>query len=353
MFMYSFELRTLSGPGGKPQFPAAVEFRLRFKPTLPFGVGSGRSKTVFPTKNENEYDLSHDPFIGKVWAKTEGPGPIKVDVPWNGITLSFIGPEVRTTMRIEDDKAFENVLYRFFCYLPLFLGIRFREPIWVEKAWCVIDGKKFGFLARRTPGILVNETNLDDQAKSASSAVEDLKALCAFKNFEEARPVLVSIKYFLAAQRLLDVGETPREFFGEAILNYTKSLEALWGGSRDDIRKGLARLGVSQDQIKNVFIPVCLLRNICDAGHTRLSLPSQSLLDRLYEHIEHFDSYYIMMFERVLEAIRKGNTPCLVRAVNPCIDSELEPIMASLDQGASLQNEGKTLVRYRAQHKKS
>jgi hypothetical protein len=66
----------------------------------------------------------------------------------------------------------------------------------------------------------------------------------------------------------------------EALLNYSKTLEVLFGDTRDQQRAGLRAIGVPDDDIETRFIPVTLLRDFLDVAHPKLSqLDSQRLRD--------------------------------------------------------------------------
>lgn len=337
-------MRHLSGPGDKPDFPAIVEYVVTFEPSVSFGTGSGRSRTVF---DSSDTDLMYNEFTGKAWAETVGPGPLATTAMWDGVPLVFSGPEVRARMMIPDEATFVSVLIAMHSYLPLVLGVRLRETISAAATVCLVGDVEYKYLAVESPGIPVNETSLGLQATRVREAVADLAALYELDAPGAIRPVVASIKYFLTAQRLLDIGLTPREFFGEVVLNYAKALEALWGGNRDQIRTGLKTLGVPQSQVESVFVPVCLLRNELDVGHASVVLPSQTMLNSLYGHIESLGMYYVALYERLLAAIRDGKTPYRRVDETHAGTQELEAILASFERMPSLKNKGTPHVRYR------
>lgn len=344
MFTFSHELRTLRGPGEKPAFPAVVEFTIRFEPTLPFGVGSGPSRTVYETPPTFKYDAC----TGKFWVETEGPGPLQAHAKWDEVCLDFEGSTLRTKMLIQEEAIFVDILNALYSYLPVILSLRLREPVSVASASCCIGNKTFEYQALRSSGVLVNETDLEAQGKLVTSAVDDLAALCALQDYVLVRPVVAAMRYLQAAQRLLNIGVTPREFFGEALLNYAKVLEVLWG-DHDDIRGGLEDVGVSKDEVETVFIPVCLIRNQLDVGHAALSLPDQSLLDRLYQHVEQIDMHFFRLMDRLLEEVRSGRTPYRHARRDSKDWQGLEAILDSLDRSPVFKSETHPFTHYRGE----
>lgn len=82
-----------------------------------------------------------------------------------------------------------------------------------------------------------------------------------------------SVQYFQVASRLIVVGLSSWEFMAEAILNFSKVLQILFGEKMDDVRVGLSKLGYSDDEIEMDFIPLMVLRNTFDVGHAQSVIP--------------------------------------------------------------------------------
>ena len=66
------------------------------------------------------------------------------------------------------------------------------------------------------------------------------------------------------------------------MLNYAKTLEVLFGDSRDQIRHGLASCGIADSDVESRFIPITLLRDILDVAHPRLAQLHSDRLQNLY-----------------------------------------------------------------------
>jgi hypothetical protein len=313
---------------GRPAFPAHTRFQLGFEPGIPFGENVGRSRTTFGPP-----DFQPDLFTGKTGVVSpQVPAPLDTDVHWANATAHFDGANATVEMWIPSEEALRSVLASLYFHLPVVLGIRLRDPLWLSRMSFVVDEVEYPLKVRRSVAIRVNETDLDTQAELVAVAAADLDALHRLESTQVIAPLAASMGYFMTAQRLSDVGVLAREFFPEVLLNYAKALEALWGANRDDIRTGLLDLGIPEEQVESVFIPVCLLRNALDVGHACIDTPRRDLLERLYEHIEGLDAFFFAMFERLLQSVGEGRTPYRVTAGVPTNETELEKILASLDR---------------------
>ena len=108
----------------------------------------------------------------------------------------------------------------------------------------------------------------------------------------------VALDYFHLACRLYTIAPSPWEFMAEIILNLAKSLQSLFGHSREEIRTGLLSLGYTREQIEGCFIPIMALRDKLDVGHAKLGFPSIDNLQSLYPFLE-----------RVIPALRQTFEP--------------------------------------------
>ena len=87
----------------------------------------------------------------------------------------------------------------------------------------------------------------------------------------------------------------------ESVLNMCKSLEVLFGNSRDTIRGQLSLLGYTTDQIEGDFIPLLVLRSHFDVAHARIAVPKQEKLRVLYAYLTHSE-YRLKEFFKYLIA---------------------------------------------------
>lgn len=73
------------------------------------------------------------------------------------------------------------------------------------------------------------------------------------------RRLVAAIYYFYTSSRLLVSGHSQWEFMAECILNLNKTLEILFGGTRDLIRDGLSKLGYETEEIEGDYMVLNLI----------------------------------------------------------------------------------------------
>lgn len=72
--------------------------------------------------------------------------------------------------------------------------------------------------------------------------------------------------------RLIVAGNSDWEFMAEIILNLCKVLQILFGNKRDDVRKGLSKIDYSEEEREGDIIPIMILRDNLDVGHTLIKI---------------------------------------------------------------------------------
>jgi hypothetical protein len=94
-----------------------------------------------------------------------------------------------------------------------------------------------------------------------------------------SRRLLGGLVYFQTGCRLLAAGRNRFEFVAKALLDFAKTLQSLFGESRDDVRSGLTNLGLFEEaDIEAKLIPALILRNEFDVGHVNLTVLSRDQL---------------------------------------------------------------------------
>lgn len=340
MFTYTTEPLVIDG-SGKPIFPAVVSYSVTFDPTIPFGVGKGRSRTVFGTVR-----LRWDKSSGEIYSETRESQLVETVAQWENLPITFVGPELRTTMRVQDEGKFKSLLAAFYWYLPVVLGFHLREPIRVARFELKINDNLYNVYKSELPSIRVITTDVEIQQLRIQSSVKDLDLLYSSSgSISSNRPLIVAMRYYLIAQELILAGSTPTAFLPEILLNYAKILEALWGNDREDIRKGLRDLDVPEDEIECVFIPVCLLRNSVDVAHASVSQHESPPLHALRKQVEALDGYFVNLIERLFKALREGNMVFREGRDSNRNSAELDKIILSLDKRPECQQPGSHLYK--------
>ncbi|MEN6490311.1 MAG: hypothetical protein ABFD66_15770, partial [Smithella sp.] len=185
--------------------------------------------------------------------------------------------------------------------LPAFLNIKFADPPVIEQITGSIGTVDFRWEHRE----LHHEFNITTVDILEQHIVDSLNY---FQLFGEAknRRLVAAIHYFYICSRLLVAGHSQWEFMAESILNLCKSLEILFGGSRDAVRQGLQSLGYTQEEVEGDFIPLLILRGFLDVAHPRIAILRQNDLRTLYLFLFNSENRFRKLFERTLKAVEKG-----------------------------------------------
>ncbi len=187
----------------------------------------------------------------------------------------------------------------FLYVLPAALSVMMNHPCVITDIEGEIGGAVFGYELRDMPFEvrLIDEVERD---KSLEDALRLFPNICA----EESKRLLAACIYFTRASRLVDAGAWRFEFLAEALLNLSKCLEVLFPPahgqeSRDGVRDGLKRLGLSNDEIEAYFIPILRIRSSLDVAHHRLGVPRRDQVERLIS----FSSEAVKSVREVLRLI--------------------------------------------------
>lgn len=121
------------------------------------------------------------------------------------------------------------------------------------------------------------------------------------------RRLVAALHYFHVGCRLKREAKTPGEFLAEALLNFAKVLEILYGPARDGLRASLMGLDYVKEEIESDFIPLLLLRNSMDVGHPLLALFTSSELQTLHRYAERAEATIRELLKRLFRKVETGN----------------------------------------------
>jgi hypothetical protein len=149
------------------------------------------------------------------------------------------------------------------------------------------------------------------------------------------RRLIGALHYFHVACRLKREGRTPGEFLADALLNFHKVLEVLYGPNRDNVRASLTQLGFSSDEIERDFIPSMLLRNSVDVGHPMLALFTRHQLETLHRYADRAEAAFRDLLRRIFQGIEAGHLdipPYQVEQIDTNTREIIEILRQRLDQ---------------------
>jgi hypothetical protein len=149
------------------------------------------------------------------------------------------------------------------------------------------------------------------------------------------RRLVAALFYFHVACRVKREGKIPGEFLAEALLNFHKVLEVLYGPDRVTVRTSLKDLGYTSDEIERDYIPSMLLRDQMDVGHPMLAVLTPRQLDTLHRYADRAERVFRDLLQRLFQAIEAGSFDVPAHGahqVDPAVNRTLEMLRRNFSQ---------------------
>lgn len=283
-----------------PEFPAQVSIELVLGPLSAFGMASEPGRLVVTGHKAEVFWNSN---TGRSYAISDPPlQPLDVTLQAPGQRISIRGNILRYETECEDIEQLNGSLQAWLYLFPALLNTQFADPPYVTQVTGSIGEAPFRWQHREGAAHMFSQS-----AKSIETHVgECFQRMELFAGISNRR-LAAGMHYFHVASRLLIVGESQWDFMAEAVLNMTKSLQIMFGESRDEVREELKALGFSADEVEGDFIPLMVLRSKFDVGHPRLAIFGKDQLQVLYRYLSQSDSRFRELFRRIFDAVESGS----------------------------------------------
>jgi hypothetical protein len=287
-------------------FPATVTLRAKLGPPWLFGAGGVEPRHV--VAGSTGVSLFFNANTGK-WYAGGGTQPraVRGTSTAVGFLIELVGDTASVTFEAQEVDQIVDVANLLLYGLPLVLGIHLQFPCFVEHVIGQTSGGAFGYEAQELvlEAVLVDE---DDQDARARRALDNLVLF----TMPHLRRVQAALVYFTRSGRLLDAGHTRWEFMSEAVLNLAKVLESLFppagdGKTRDAVRKGLAALGYSEDEVEEWFIPALALRSEMDVAHVWLAMLASDQIEALTAYADNAINRFRGLITKVIQGSIDGD----------------------------------------------
>lgn len=289
--------RFLDGP---PTFPAACVVTLTLSPRQTFGGVEGPSRILAITSDRHfEFDAN----TGRSFAASVPPlPPVDVSIAWRNARVRVEGSQLTHEFHCANAGQLDRTVAFLFYTAPLALSQTLPDAI-----TCVgVDGR-VGAGRFRWEHIHSVDPQLVATAPVVEQRVADAVGLIGRLGRPEMVRVRAALHYLHVAKRLWQAPEAPWEFAAEAILNYAKALEILFGSDRDAVRLGLQSVSnLDLALVESVFIPVLLLRSHLDIAHPRLALVDTGRRHRLYYFVLSLEEHFTNLLSLVLQQVQDG-----------------------------------------------
>jgi hypothetical protein len=250
--------------------------------------------------------LRWDANIGRSTVHSDPPLPeLNLAVSWGPYDLRLQGQNLTVDFDSQTRDGLLSALWTFHYLLPILLSLDFLDAPTVATTSGTVGDAPFTWQVARTEG-LFETTNSARQAEKFRRALDRMASV----NGDSNRPLLASLAYFQRGVRLAATGDAAYEFAGEVILNLAKCLQALFppeaGLSREPVRKGLTRLGLSSEDIETWFVPCLLLRDTLDVAHIRFTSLTADQLRTLQVYSERALGHFRDMLRTVMDSNSEG-----------------------------------------------
>lgn len=305
MLVYRLQERTFDIPQGtKLEFPNDVIVDLKVYPEVPFGGVIGPSRNVV---TDVDMQLRVNRATGRTMAlRANKPlfDTINIALDVADTHFEINGNQVRVKSKCASLQDLRNLISALFYAFPAVLNVYFPDPPVVTYATGQVGATPFEWLYK--PSKLIASTIVTSKKNQEALVSESWRNVALFSDVSSRR-LLGSLHYFHVACRLLAAGANQFEFLSEAILNFSRCLQSLFGDSRDSVRAELRKLNKYSDvEIETKFITALILRNEFDVAHVGLSILSKEQLEILHDYSEIAEGSIRELLKFVIENIKNG-----------------------------------------------
>ena len=322
----------LAVPGGAFAFPNSATLNLYFQPHQPFGEVADGGRTAARAVSARQ---GFDSNTGKRSMESAAPlKPLDVTLESPARRATVRGNRMTVVQEVQSMRELAEVTESLYYAMPMLLAIEFADPPYIERVDGSVGGVGFTWELEEWSGHS-SATTQELQEEAVARAWERIGALAE----PERRRLLAALHYFHTGSRLLAASATPGEFLAEALLNFTKVLDALFPGAgqrgfMDAARKGLRELGFRDVEIEARFVPAISLRNRFDVGHVDFTLFTRPHLTVLHQYAESAETNFKGLFQRIFERLAAGTFrlqpgyPAAARAADQNVVARIAVAMA-------------------------
>jgi hypothetical protein len=301
MLTYQLQRRRMKIEAGGPmKFPNKMVIEIKFSPPEAFGTSDRHSRLAIFGRAAN---MLLNGNTGRIRILSKPPlESIHATIDWPEQRFELKGDILRYESPCEDEKELEGHLITFVYVFPAMLNVYFADPPSILHTQGKVGETVFRWEQVDTQ-FTMNPVSPEDIERHVSEAFLNLEIMTGIEN----RRLAAALYYFYTVSRLIVSGNSDWEFMAEAILNLSKTLQILFGNQKDDIHKGLSKLGYTEDEIEGDFITIMVLRNDFDVGHPMINIFSREQLDILYLYLGNVENVFRDLFQRLLKKLKDGS----------------------------------------------
>jgi hypothetical protein len=286
---------------GPAKYPSEAEVSVALEPAVPFGGVAGETRSVVVDRPlRSKFNLS----TGRSAVISDAPlfGPLDTSVEAADTTFVLRRNVVTVSAPVSSPQNLADLVAGVFYAFPAALNVYSLDAPYATHAWGRVGDVRFQWLFEPTE--IVATTKVTSKRTQEELATRSWRLVAGAAN---SRRIMGGLIYFHTGCRLLAAGQNRFEFVAETLLNFAKSLQSLFGESRDDVRSGIRDLDLFADaEIEAKLIPTLLLRNEFDVGHVSLALLSRDQLRVLHDYTNLAEEALRKLWDAVLKKLEEG-----------------------------------------------
>lgn len=306
------------------------------RPKAAFGAADEPSRVII---RGHEAKGSGDLLTGRLlWSANPPLVPLQAAFSDGRTSFTLDGNRAVITRHCALAAQLDDLVAAAVYLFPSLLNVEFLDPPLVIGVNVNVGGSQTTWSLLRTGGVLEGTTQaeLEQEAKQSWQRVEAL-------NRPENLRLFAALNYFHVGCRLLAAGHSAFEFMAEAILNFAKVLDVLFvsGGevSREQVRMGLASIGIPKREIESEYVPLIILRNEFDIAHVALTYPNAEEFDTLHRFTEVAEGSLRDLLRQLLGQLDDGTRMLPTHPIRTALEPQKATILArirkeSLGEGA-------------------
>lgn len=285
-------------------FPNKATIKFHLRPLVPFGGSHGPSRNIV---GDRRFNIRVNATTGRMVAETqEGPlfEPLDVSLDLLGNSIRVAGNEMSVESQCASLSDLHQLVSALFHIFPSILNLHILDSPVVIQVTGDIGGQEFEWIY--DPAELRLSTVVTSKEGQEQLVADSWRYMALFDHGSNRR-LMASLHYFHIACRLLEAGVNRFEFLAEAILNFSRSMQAIFGEGRDDVRNEIRKLAIfSDDEIESNFVTALFLRSYFDVAHVSLSIFDREQLQTIKNYCRIAEQSIRKLLRTVTEAIADG-----------------------------------------------
>jgi hypothetical protein len=249
-----------------PIFPARVECTLEMSPEDIFGGRNRGTRLVLPgTTPRFEWDANR----GQSSVKTrEHMTTIRFDRVFDTYDIYLCGGDIKIGF---DCNSHDHLMHslKLILSLPLYLSLFLSHAVSIDAFYGNIGDCEFNC------EVIYGEFDFHVVSEEGQKELVELAFETALGSpIIDNQRILAAIGYLYTARLIRAQSPHSSAFLPEVTLNLCKALDSLFTNRRDQLRQELGKLGFTEKEIENEYVPLTLIRNQLDIAHPTFFSPT-------------------------------------------------------------------------------